>query len=117
MVARRLSQRVLQQWDEQPAFSKRNQLARIHWIQGRWSNRHYDDYGHSSRAVPSSSDATPWRGDNADTDDSSLDQDVVIAMIRHYQLELTSHHRRGRPKRGIALLICLFVLSLVSVWT
>jgi len=45
---------------------------------------------------------------------------MVIGMSRneliHPEAELC-HRGRGTPRKGIALLICLFVLSLATVWT
>jgi type II secretory pathway component PulK len=42
---------------------------------------------------------------------------IVMRMPAQNMLFMRAGRRRSRPLKGIALLLCLFVLSIVSVWT
>src|SRR4051812_26910122 len=70
--------------------------------------------------MPGASYAATRRRGHPNAYNACLDSGMVIGMSRneviHPEAELC-HRRRGTPRKGIALLICLFVLSLATVWT
>src|SRR4051812_37716839 len=70
--------------------------------------------------MPGANYAATRRRGHPNADNACLDSGMVIGMSRNELIHAEAARcrpRRGRPKDGIALLICLFVLSLATVWT
>ncbi len=112
--------RLLQQRHEQPTACKEHRFDDVHGLQGRWHHGNDDRHRHPGRPVPGADHAASRRWRNTNADHPRVGPVLVTHMFAKQQSTIRSKRRRrsNRSERGgIALLICLFVLSLVTVWT
>ncbi len=112
--------RVLQQRHEQSVAGQEHQFDDIYRLQGGWHHRNHDGHRDPSCSMPGTNHAASRRRHNANALDPSVASYMVIRMfVKQRNLQTSPRFRAPKARRtpGIALLICLFVLSLVTVWT